>query len=592
MLSFAKKLLGSCVVLGVATGLSWGQSQPPSTSDEVRALKALIQQQQQQMQQQQKQIDALTQRVNTQSVKPAVDADSSVDARTVRSIIADYLRENPEYVGEKAKGDSEKAKADKVKLETEGYRIGSDLRMSATWRDGFVATTPNDDFTFHAGGWMHYDNVWWTQSHALTVPRGANAGKAQGVLSGNSLGGINDLDDGTFFRRIRFMMDGKFWENYEYTLIIAFENDQFNTIGLDEFWVGAMNIPVLGTLRAGHVKAAHGLEADMTGSSRTMTFMERSSYSEAIEGNVNFITGLWLGNAYFDQRATWSASIGRQDVASATGAFFGDGQYMALGRATALPLYECDGRHLMHVGVSGGWFGVQNNIGNPPVVGSALRTVQLRARPELRDDVPAAGFQNGNSNRLVDTGVLAADSQWQLGTEFLYVRGPLSVQAEYGWAFIEGVAGQVVGGKVTVPTVGKGNQSYTFSGGYVQLAYTLTGENRSYDKRLGRLDTYYFGRRGPFTNAWLVRDEDGLLNWGLGAWELAARYSYLDLNDGNDGNRIQGGRMGGLTVGVNWYLNTNLKVQVEWVYNQRFADPVGTISGYTSGLGARVQFMW
>ena len=50
--------------------------------------------------------------------------------------------------------------------------------------------------------------------------------------------------------------------------------------------------------------------------------------------------------------------------------------------------------------------------------------------------------------------------------------------------------------------------------------------------------------------------------------------------------------MGGLTVGVNWYLNTNLKVQVEWVYNQRYADPVGTISGYTSGLGARVQFMW
>ena len=66
-------------------------------------------------------------------------------------------------------------------------------------------------------------------------------------------------------------------------------------------------------------------------------------------------------------------------------------------------------------------------------------------------------------------------------------------------------------------------QSYVFRGGYVQLAYTFTGENRSYDKRLGRLDSYYFGRQGNFNNAWFVRDEDGRLNFSMGAVEIAAR---------------------------------------------------------------------
>src|SRR5262249_47166746 len=157
----------------------------------------------------------------------------------------------------------------------------------------------------HVGGWVQYDNVFWTQSPLLRTNPGARPGAKQGVASGVAMGGIGDLQDGMFFRRERLQLEGKFWENYEYNLIYAFENDQFNIIGLDEFWVGATNIPFIGTARIGHVKNAIGLEGDMTASSRCMTFMERSSYSEAIERNENFVTGLWLGNNYMDQRATW-----------------------------------------------------------------------------------------------------------------------------------------------------------------------------------------------------------------------------------------------------------------------------------------------
>ena len=127
-----------------------------------------------------------------------------------------------------------------------------------------------------------------------------------------------------------------------------------------------------------------------------------------------------------------------------------------------------------------------------------------------------------------------------------------------------------------------------FQGGYIQVCYTLTGENRGYDKRAGALARDYF-KNGPFTNAWFVRDEDGGLNWGLGAWEVCARWSYVDLNDGDAPNRLQGGIMQGVGVGLNWYLHRNMKVQFDWNYNKRYDLPVGSIPGNTSGFGIETQ---
>jgi phosphate-selective porin OprO/OprP len=490
-----------------------------------------------------------------------------------------------------AEQEAKKAAATSADCPDGGYRVGTKMDAKPVFKGGLFPwlETENKDFTLHIGLWTQYDNVFWSQTGTLRQNPGARPGKAQGVASGIAAGGIGDLSDGTYFRRIRPNFEGTFWGTGEYRFIPAFENDQFDTNGFDEVWVGFKDVPLIGTIRVGHVKNQFGIEGDTTASSRCMTFMERSAYSEAIEQNQNFVTGLFLSNNYLDERVTWEAVIARGDTAASTGTFFGDGQWLAQARLTALPIYECEGRNLLHVGISGGWRNGSNNLANSP-----LRTFQARARPELRDDNPdgsPGGVQSApdsNSNRLIDTGVIAADRLFLVGSELLYICGPFSLQGEYGAQYLQRAVGVAPAGftfnpKITPP------QDYVFTGGYVQLAYTLTGENRAYDKRFGTLDRTYF-RGGPYTNAWLVRDEDGHLDAGWGAWEVAGRYSYVCLNDGHGLNRIQGGTLNGVSLGLNWYLNANLKTMFDWVYDQRADTPKGTNEGYTSGFGMRVQF--
>jgi phosphate-selective porin OprO and OprP len=500
--------------------------------------------------------------------------------------------------------------------------VGSDMSAKVRFWNGagLMFESPNKDFTFHLGGWAQYDNVWWDNSPAASTAYAGSrtAGAAgSGTSQGVGAGGIGTLEDGDYWRRLRIVMEGTFWETFEYRWNWALENDQFSTIGLDEMWVGVNKLPVIGTIRLGHVKTPMGLEGDMTGSSRAMTFMERSAYSESIELNENFGAGIWFSNTYANERGTWSFFAFRPDTNNdgASGDFFGTGQWGLQGRITGLPLYEDEGRHLLHLGLSAGWRN-GNNAGNNAANGAGgLDTVDLRARPELRDDDPAgspgttlnqttttatgpAPLPDANSNRMIDTGKLAVISEYLLGTEFMYIRGPLSLQGEYGWNMVYGLPTVVTTGSTVTP------QYYVFNGGYLQAAYTLTGENRAYDRQTGTLSRWYFGSQGPYENAFMVRDEGGGICAGHGAWEIAARFSYVDLNAGPKGlaggaDYVNGGIMNGYSLALNWYLNTNLTVMTDWVVNNRYDLPNGTgvptgtagksLAGTTNGLGMEVQ---
>jgi phosphate-selective porin OprO/OprP len=89
-----------------------------------------------------------------------------------------------------------------------------------------------------------------------------------------------------------------------------------------------------------------------------------------------------------------------------------------------------------------------------------------------------------------------------------------------------------------------------FNGGYAQASYVLTGEQRKYN---------------PVAGAYGGINPKNPVHWatgGWGAWEIAARYSQMSLND----LAVLGGELKSTTVGLNWYVNSNMRFMFDWIH--------------------------
>jgi phosphate-selective porin OprO/OprP len=95
-----------------------------------------------------------------------------------------------------------------------------------------------------------------------------------------------------------------------------------------------------------------------------------------------------------------------------------------------------------------------------------------------------------------------------------------------------------------------------FSGWYAFATYSLTGEQHPYD-----------ATTATFRNLRPARPLGTPGGWG--AWELAARYSDIDLDYLPFSTAATGGIAGGkqdvVTVGVNWYPNNTIKFQLDYL---------------------------
>lgn len=317
----------------------------------------------------------------------------------------------------------------------------------------------------------------------------------------DSVNGGESIGDGVEFRRARIDIQGNIYRNTVYRLELDFAGGE---VAFKDTYIEVLDIPYLGTYTVGHFKEPFSLE-ELT-SSRFITFMERS-LPNAFAPSRN--TGMRIKNTMLNKQATWAVGFFRE--VDDTGTDFGpDDNYNITARATALPWYLDDGKQLVHVGFS---------YSHKFLDG---RDFRFRSRPEAH-----------LGPRFVDTESFAADGIDIVNPEFALVYGPASLQAEWTRAIVDTPDGS----------------DRTFDGWYVYGSYFLTGEHRAYSTSSGAFD-----RVKPLRNFdW---------NGGWGAWEVGARYSYLDLNDSDD---IRGGILGDLTLGINWYLNPNVRFMLNYV---------------------------
>jgi phosphate-selective porin OprO/OprP len=166
---------------------------------------------------------------------------------------------------------------------------------------------------------------------------------------------------------------------------------------------------------------------------------------------------------------------------------------------------------------------------------------------------------------FVDTGMILADNYELLGAEWALVYGPLYIQSEY----------------IAVPVNQLTGPDLYFDAAYVNVSYFLTGENRTYNKLRGIIDRVF-----PFENFFRVRADDDCVVTGTGAWEIAARYSYIDLDDAN----IQGGRLHNYTIGLNWYLNAFARIKWELIQSNLDRAPVGDSQAHIAGMRFDIDF--
>lgn len=335
----------------------------------------------------------------------------------------------------------------------------------------------------------------------------------------NSVGGAQP--DGAEIRRGRFYLAGTVNKAFDYKWQIEFAGSTAPLF--KDFYVAAKDSPV-GRIQGGQFKENFGIE-QLT-SSNNLSTMERSAASEAFSRGRNI--GVMVTDHTESELLQWSVAVFKEDGAD-TGMSFNSGDANFTGRLSAAPINKNDGRDVLHVGAQFRKAGDFNGMLRYRARGSGTHLLTARA---------------------VDTGFIAANGADEAGVETAWVRGPFSAQAEYMRATIDAKQGM---------------SNPTFYAWYGLISYFLTGESRNYKASSGSFSSIVPRKTGGACS---------------GAWELAARYSYIDLDD----ESVAGGKLADVTLGLNWYLNRNTRILLNWSQ--------GELQGSRNGTADTVQLRW
>lgn len=325
-----------------------------------------------------------------------------------------------------------------------------------------------------------------------------------GFPSGRQLNGTvgglnyNDLGFGSRIRRATIGVEGSLPGGFSY-------NAEFNLaqglVDYEDIFIAyqAKGSPL--RVQVGNTWPLSSLET-LT-SSRFTSFLERASFTDGF-GDIRRLGASVALLDPTNDRFTLTAGLWGQPVND--NAFNRTG-WEAAARATYSPRF---GDTLLHLGAS-----AHHRVNNRDAQG-----LQYRSRP----------LTQITDQRFVDTGVIASDGDDIAGLELGAVHKSLHFAAEAQKLWVRGYRPGDVDNhpnNLIVGTRYSGDPSFT--GGYAELGYYLTGESRGY--RGGRWDRTKVLH--PFDKG------------GWGALQINARFDYLKLSD----------QVGGTTLAAPDYVN-------------------------------------
>jgi phosphate-selective porin OprO and OprP len=338
-----------------------------------------------------------------------------------------------------------------------------------------------------------------------------------------------DLSSGGNFRRLEFGMQGRLFGDWSYTVKMQYGSGGITGIEspgrIQQAYIEYDGLkPFL--FRIGNHSAATGLDEAISGTD--LLLLERAAPSDLARSMAssgrNDVELLYEGDRLL-------ASLAYTDGKIQSGGFF-DEQQALVGRLAYSPVVTGDWRWV--VSLAG------NDVFRPGDQGpasNAPRPFSLSVLPELVIDDSGGGFVSVSDSNVTDA--------WNWNLESAVRRDNVMVQAGYYKYGIDrrGVAARR----------GEG-----FGGWYAEGSWVLTGEPRGWSiSNAGFTNPRPRADFDPERDAW-------------GAWELAGRYSDLNLNDqaGMAGSPLPpGGVRGGeqriAAIGLNWYPNTVLKFMLQ-----------------------------
>ena len=336
----------------------------------------------------------------------------------------------------------------------------------------------------------------------------------------------DQIGNGVSIRRARFAVKGQVDKNW----YGEFDMDLANgLVELKDAIVRFTGIPNL-ELQAGNFKENFSIQRNTT--SRYLQFIERPMVCSALTPsrhvgiNAKYAKDwLWVSGGVFGPEIAgaeeWEYISGNNKDSGY------DAGYSLTGKAVFRPLYKSTTSSL-HLGAAASYRTPKASAEKYGCYrASARNSTSINRKKYLdTDDLP------GYDHNLLWTAELAG--HWNgLRYEAAYVQDNVKFKAD-----------------AADPTPRQ------FWGWYAQAGYLLFGGHQRYDANGGKYTKVKPGK-----------------NWG--DIELCARYEYCDLNDGS----VYGGAAQAYTLGINYWVNNNVKFQVNYQFNDndRYANGKGKL---------------